>query len=468
MLDQLNSLEAEQAVLGSIIHDPHCADLVAQLHASDFSAPEHCEMFAWIEKDVQAGRKPTALSLCVTLGRMKVGEINGAQYIGRLASVADRARAREHLALIKELAARRLLIGIAQALHGEALNPGAAPRDTSIEAIRAINDAIATERRFVSRPKTIYEAVTDLVAGLDGPDDGGMISTGLSSLDDFMGGWPRRELSIIAGRPSMGKSALLSAIARRGAKRGGNYLIFSLEMPTNAIAARMLSDFCYASNADMRIPYSDILNKRHGLTRAQKQRLDAAREPFKASQITIHDQRGLSMPEIGLRIMRHADSLDKQGKRLDVVMIDHIGKIASGDRYRGNKVHETGEKSNALMNLAFDGDVAMVAAHQLNRNTEGREEKRPEPGDLRDTGDLEQDAHTLVFPYRPVYYLERKKLDDPEKDRIRQAAVEKSKNIMEIIVAKCRNGACGTVEAFVDMHSNHVEDLRRENRARVA
>jgi replicative DNA helicase len=122
---------------------------------------------------------------------------------------------------------------------------------------------------------------------------------------------------------------------------------------------------------------------------------------------------------------------------------------------------ETGEKSDALMTMSYELDAAVVAAHQLNRNTEGRDDKHPTPADLRNSGDLEQDAHTLIFPYRQSYYLERQKLEDPEKDRIRLATLEKKKNLLEILVSKCRNGACGTVEVFADMPSNHVEDLMR-------
>ncbi len=459
MLNHLNNLQAEQVILGSILYDPQCAELVGQLKSSDFGTPEHCEIFHWIAKEVEAGRKPTPIALAPVLGDMRCGQISGASYIARLAGMSDRTSVRESLTSVKDLAARRLMLNIAETLKECAKSTDSTPVNMSLEAIQALNDVIATSRKSVSKPQTAFEAARSLISTLDDPDDGGLISTGLNSLDAFMGGWPRGELSLIAGRPSMGKSAVLSAIARRSAKQGVNVLIYSLEMPTRTLMARMLSDFVYSSRPELQIPYADILRKR--LNNAQRQRLDIASEGFRDYRITIDDQRGLTIPEMQMRAMRHADQLDRHGKRLDLVMIDHIGKIKSGDRYRGNMVHETGEKSDALMNMAYELDVGVVAAHQLNRNTEGREDKHPTPADLRDTGNLEQDAHTLIFPYRQSYYLERQKFDDHEKEKIRKSTLEKKKNIMEILIAKCRNGACGTVEVFVDMESNHVGDLRR-------
>jgi replicative DNA helicase len=142
-----------------------------------------------------------------------------------------------------------------------------------------------------------------------------------------------------------------------------------------------------------------------------------------------------------------------------MVMVDHLGKVRPSDRYKGNMVAETGEKSDAFMAMSAELNVAAVLAHQLNRNTEGREDKRPQPADLRDSGNLEQDTNTLLFPYRPSYYLEKQKSDDQGKEMVRLDLLESKRNILEAIVSKCRNGACGTVDLFVDMPSNHIEDL---------
>jgi replicative DNA helicase len=459
-LAKLYNVEAEQGLLGAILYNPDCATLVGELKHSDFAVPEHCEIFAWIAREVSEGRKPAAVSLVVTLGDMKVGPVDGRTYIARLASQQSGYTVRECLAQVKAFAGRRALLGVSEVVAKEVREATIAPKDTALSAIEALNSVIAMSRKASPAPQMVADAARDLVDTLDDPDDGSLISTGLKTLDRFMGGWPRGELSIVAGRPSMGKSAVLSAMARRGAARGLNFLIFSLEMPRRALAARMLSDFAFQYSDPNPLSYADILKKRvHPM---QKQRLASALECFRGYAIKIDDQRGLTMPEIQLRAAKHADELSRAGERLDVIMVDHIGKIRASDRYSGNITAETGEKSDALMNLAFESQAAVVAAHQLNRGTEGREDKHPTPADLRDSGNLEQDAHTLVFPYRQAYYLERQKLDDPKKDEIRLATLRKKQNVMELLVAKCRNGACGTVEVFVDMPTNHVEDLLHE------
>jgi replicative DNA helicase len=463
MQKPLSSIEAEQAVLGAILFDASCYELALALQASDFAIPEHCEIFNWIRSDIDEGRKPTALSINHALSGMQIGQISGPTYIARLASCGDRTTARESVRIIKDMAARRQFMGIAETLKELAGLPDAKPDQIAVEAITALSEVIGSTRKKNSRPEAVGDIARKLVADLGTISETRLISTGLTSLDNFMGGWPRGELSIVAARPSMGKSAVLSAIARRGTKKGLNFLFFSLEMPKDTMVARMLSDFCYSRDEIYKIEYKDIIRKK--LNQVQIGRLASAIEPFENYSITVDDQRGLTMAEIHMRAQRHADELDRKGKRLDVVMVDHIGKIRASDRYKGSMVHETGEKSDALMTSAYELDVAMIAAHQLNRNTEGREDKRPEQGDLRDTGNLEQDANTLIFPFRQVYYLENKKYDDIDKEKIRLEMVEKKKNSMEILVAKSRNGSRGIVELFVDMGSNHVSDMSTLHRS---
>jgi replicative DNA helicase len=458
---ELYNEQAEKIALGTILYDPECLTAIGELRADDFVHFFHAEMFQYMAAEVAAGRKPTAVSVGHFVGNHNLDGVPAWQYLSDLAKLKDRTVLREMIALIKGLAARRSMIMIGAALqeHGGTLE-GSPPRQSCMDAIKALNDVLAMQGKRAPAAELIVDVAEKLVGSLDDSDDDSFVSTGLVTLDRFIGGWPRGELSIIAGRPSMGKSALLTACARRSAQRGKTMMIFSLEMPRKAFAARMLSDYAYASREDQRIPYADIL--RRNLTRAQKERLKMAAEAFRIYPMKIDDQRGLSMPEIHMRALRYADELDKQGKRLDIVMVDHIGKVRSSDRYKGNVTAETTEKSDALMTAAYELDAAVIAACQLNRGTEGREDKHPSPGDLRDSGALEQDVNTLIFPYRQAYYLERQKKDDPEKDRIREFTLEAKKNHMELLVSKSRNGACGTLDVFVDMASNHVQDLLSE------
>ena len=155
------------------------------------------------------------------------------------------------------------------------------------------------------------------------------------------------------------------------------------------------------------------------------------------------------------------EKLDRIGRHVDVIGIDHLNKVRASDRYAGNMVHETGEKSAAFAEMAKELDAAVVAAHQLNRAVETRENKRPGLSDLRDSGNVEQDAETVIFLYRPAYYLERARensvaAEDERKDRLAEC-----QNTLEAIIAKNRNGPCLTLEFFADMASNVVRDMSR-------
>jgi replicative DNA helicase len=143
------------------------------------------------------------------------------------------------------------------------------------------------------------------------------------------------------------------------------------------------------------------------------------------------------------------------------VIIDHIGFMTPSNRYRGNRVHEVSEISAGLQRLAKSEVVSVLALHQLNRGTEGRDNKRPQLADLRDSGSLEQDADLVMFAYRSAYYLERMKFDDPDDEAERAQKLEAARNELEVGIAKSRNGPTGTVELYCDMAANAVRDKWR-------
>ena len=172
----------------------------------------------------------------------------------------------------------------------------------------------------------------------------------------------------------------------------------------------------------------------------------------------INEQAGLSMAEIAAFTRTAAQMFERQGRELGLVIVDHIGKVKPSTNYRGNKVHEVGEISNALATLAKRENVAVLALCQLNRGVERRENKRPGLADLRDTGDIEQDADAVMFAYRHAYYLERQKEENDDKERARVKALELTRNDLELIIAKQRNGMTGVVELYVDMASNVVRN----------
>ena len=179
--------------------------------------------------------------------------------------------------------------------------------------------------------------------------------------------------------------------------------------------------------------------------------------------LTIDDQRGLTMAEIAARTRAEGQRFEGAGKRLGLVIVDHLGLIKPSGRYAGNKVQEVAEVSDALATLAKAQDVAVLALHQLNRATEARDNKRPTLADLRNSGDLEQDADVVCFAYREAYYLERQKgADGSAQGSQRQLDLDACRNTLEILIAKNRNGPTSAVSLYCDMASNVVRDLSGE------
>lgn len=455
----VSNLDIEQGILGALLlGDPAmpAAIWASRLVPEDFSAELHESIFAVIRTFVERGQVPTPFLLKSHFEGMNVENISVAVYLARLAAGAVSPTVlSSYVKSLKEMRARRSLRMIGEYVNHMASNPAANLAECAGHIVGELDTvkSMLTERRPSMSSMSV--ATEGVMASIGKPKDS--IRTGLASLDEVLGGWHRREFTVVAARPSMGKSAFLFSALLQAAKKGTSSAIFSLEMPTDAAATRMVSDMVW--NMQTPIPYVNIM--RGAITQFEMQRIEAASKKYADLPIVIDDQAGLTVAEIHARARRLISDLDRQGKRLDVIAIDHLGKIRASDRYSGNKVHETGEKSNALAEMAKDLDVAVIAAHQLNRAVEGRENKRPGLSDLRDSGDIEQDAETVMFLYRPAYYLERTRENGAIKDDERKLQLSECQNTLEVTIAKNRNGPCTTLDFFCDMPSNVVRDMSR-------
>lgn len=247
-------------------------------------------------------------------------------------------------------------------------------------------------------------------------------------------------------------SALAVCLARRAAKAGHGVAVFSLEMSKDHWIARTVADMAWTNNDP--VSFSDAL--KGGLNDHHLRRFGDAAKILKALPLVIEEQAGLTVAQIAAKTRQIAQMMSRNGTRLGLVLVDHIGKVKPTPRYKGNRVLETGETSAGLFNLAKSENIAMLALSQLNRGVEGRDNKRPGLADLRDSGDLEQDADMVLFPYRASYYLERMKEDDSDKEATRQEELEKVGNILELQIAKQRNGPTATVELYAEMSANAI------------
>jgi replicative DNA helicase len=256
----------------------------------------------------------------------------------------------------------------------------------------------------------------------------------------------------------MGKSTLALSSLLRTALKGHGVMFFALEMGKQELSEMALASLAYRTGT--RVEYRDISMANVGRD-GFVQHFEAVSEvapTFNSMPFFIDDRQGLTVAEVRSQAAQYAQRLASEGKRMDVVCIDHMGLLRASQSFGGNKVAQTEEVSNDLKRLAKELDCAVVALAQLNRSVEGRDDKRPGMADLRWSGAIEQDADVIMFPYRPEYYLRRQE-EDGDKEMERQRKLTAARNKLELIIEKHRGGPTGAVELFCDVGCAVVKDL---------
>lgn len=463
-----HSIEAEQALLGAVIMHGDAFDLVERrqpLQATDFFEPLHRFLWETFQNEHSAGRRLDHKLAVAAIGQHGSLEIPGdpgmtvAKYAARLAAEATTIiNAPDYARVIREHSARRKLIDAAEVvlLNARSDMP---PADCASMAIEAIDECTARQTRKVSRVD-IYEAANRSLDRMQtGLQNSGRISgvlSGVSDLDSRLGGLQPADLIILAGRPGMGKSGVAVSIARAAAFDDVATLYFSLEMNELSLADRVLAEMCW-DHRDA-ITYESIA--RGTLTMSQAARIIGARRRLEDLPLTIETQGGLTMSQIATRARKHNDKLDKRGKRLGLLIVDHMHIVAASSRYSGQRVNEVTEISSGLKALAKELEVPVLALAQLSRQVESRDNKRPGLSDLRESGAIEQDADLIIFLYREAYYL-KDRIDDPQKDQARLDRLVEVQHKLEAAIAKNRNGATHTVELFFDAGCNSLGNAAR-------
>lgn len=286
---------------------------------------------------------------------------------------------------------------------------------------------------------------------------------GSRELANVMGGWRRGRFYVLAGRPGMGKTTTGLSWLLRTAAKGHGVMFFSLEMGRSELTEIALCDIAYDRRS--RIEYRDI--SATAVTKPgfeQKfEAIAAASRKLSSMPFVISDKAGQTIAEIRSQAQQYAQRLAAEGKRLEVVCIDHLNLIRASDRYQGSKTAETEEVSMALKQLAKELQCAVLCLCQLNRGVEGREEKRPNLSDLRWSGAIEQDADVVMFVYREAYYLERTKHDDMAEENDRLSRLERTRNKLEVTFGKHRGGPCPVLEFYCDMGCGAVRDLEQQS-----
>ena len=466
-----HNLEAEQALLGCLLFDNGAYErLYDGLMARHFYEPFHQRLFATIEEQIRVGHLAEPI---VLLDKFKndqaFNDLGGIRYFADLVDRAPpAANASDYARVIYDLALRRELIRlggeIAKAASGEA------PARDQIEMAEAQLFELAEKGTSSTGFMTFSDAVTGALTQAEEAfhRDGGLsgVSTGLIDLDRQIGGLHKSDLIILAGRPSMGKTALATNIAMNIAKqyayepqpdgtrktvRGGVVAFYSLEMSGEQLATRLLADASGVSSDRLR--KGEINVEEFG-------RLKEAAMEISAAPLYIDDTGGLALAKLTARARRL-----KRTAGLDCIIVDYLQLVTTGDQYANNRVQEVSAITMGMKSLAKELQVPVIALSQLSRNVESRDDKRPQLSDLRESGSIEQDADIVMFVYRESYYLGRAEPKEGTEDHLKwQEDMDLTRGMAEVIIGKQRHGPIGTVRLSFDENVTRFGNLARQER----
>ncbi|RLL53676.1 replicative DNA helicase [Mariprofundus sp. EBB-1] len=421
--------DAERAVLGGIMLDPEALErLEGTLQPEHFYVEANARIFFVILELNGKGQPVDALTIKDHLERRdELASCGGEAYLAELVTaVPTSANVKHYASIIRERFVLRELLSVcstvSQDVYQESAREVNEHLDTAEKNILAIAESFNRSRpSFAKMSDLMLETYKELEDRYAQKKVVTGIPTGFTDLDIQTAGMQRGDLIIVAGRPSMGKTAFSMNLAQNAAMRGdddnsGVVGVFSLEMSSQQIAMRMLA-------CEARV---DMSNLRTGRFSAEDWRkLAAASGSLAESNIFIDDTPAISVMELRSKCRR----LKRENKGLDMVLIDYI-QLMSGRSNSENRAQEVSEISRSLKGLAKELSVPVIALSQLNRSLEQRADKRPVMSDLRESGAIEQDADVIMFIYRDEVYNKK-----PENE-----------GLAEIIIAKQRNGPIGDVK----------------------
>jgi replicative DNA helicase len=468
-----HNLEAEQALLGSILVNNVTYERVGEtLKPEDFYDPVHGRIYNAISTLINRGQIADPKTLRGLFENdPALASVGGAQYLVDLAaSVISIINAEDYARLIHDLYLRRQLIVLGEDVVNDAYQHDLdTPATTQIEVTEQrlfeLARTGALDRGFMKLDKALVQSLRMAEEAHKRDSHVTGVTTGLRDLDRKLGGLQRSDLVILAGRPSMGKTALATNIAFNAArawsgsagKEGAGVAFFSLEMSSEQLATRLLGEHS-------RVPSDKI--RRGEIKTDDFSKFMEATNYMSRAPLYIDDTPGLSVSALRTRARR----LKRQVPHLGAIFIDYLQLLHGTARRDDNRVQEISEITRNLKALAKELDIPVVALSQLSRAVEMREDKKPQLADLRESGSIEQDADVVMFVYREEYYHARaeptQRADEAESKFLEREARwkdrgEKVRNVAEIIIAKQRHGPIGTVPLHFDGQFTRFSDLER-------
>ena len=428
-----HNLEAEEAVIGSLLIDGECFSRVAPvLQPGDFYRERNQLCFAAAMALFQRDQAIDQLTLAGELARTeKLDEVGGMAYLSHLVSITPTsAHSEEYAEIVSRTSTMRKLIDAAAQISALGYNDTDDVEGTlrqaedTLFAIRGAGQA----RGFIPLRQIYDEYLQGRAGAVEAlTDTTGPVMSGYTDLDELLGGIQRSDMVILGARPSLGKSTLALNICLNAARNGSSAGIFSLEMSREQLAMRILSSEAEVDSHRLRLDLT---------TFAEQQRIIDAIGQLSDLPVYIDDTPYQSMVEMRSKARRL--SLEHS---LDLLVVDYLQLVqGQGRGYAGNRVQEISEISRSLKAMARDLNIALVACSQLSRLVENRPSHRPLLSDLRDSGSIEQDADVVMFIHREDLYTTE---EEWEQQRPGQPY---PRNIADIIVAKHRNGPTGSIQ----------------------
>ena len=460
---QPSNLEAEQALIGSILVNNDIIDEISTLVNSNiFYDPAHVKIYEVIESLNNKGMiaNPITLKNFFEKDNM-LSEVGGTEYLVKLTRFSGSAKqAVDYAKIIHEMYLRRQLVLISDKLSSDTLNANSQEQNAEIiienteRSLFTLAERGSFSQSFLKFNQALDQTIE--MATLAMQNDQGIVGvpTGLSDLDEKLGGLHKSDLVILAGRPSMGKTALATNIAYHASQQiskrqeKSSVAFFSLEMSSEQLSTRILSE-------QARIKSDDI--RRGKVTEEEINRYIETSRNIYNLPLYIDETPAITIATLSNRARRI-----KRLFGLSLIVVDYIQLMRSSSNKNDGRVQEISEITQGLKALAKELSVPVLALSQLSRAVEQRDDKQPQLADLRESGSIEQDADVVMFVYREAYYLERKQ---PKLGSIEHAEWQSKmtdvNGLADIILGKQRPGPTGTVKVDFEGIYTKFKDLAK-------
>ena len=460
---QPSNLEAEQALIGSVLVNNDVIDEVSSfIKPTIFYDPAHVKIYEVIENLNNKGMiaNPITLKNYFEKDNM-LNEVGGTEYLVKLTRFSGSTKqAIDYAKIIHEMYLRRELVSISEKLSYDTLNANTQEQDaeniieSTEKSLFNLAERGSFSQSFIEFKKAIDKTIE--MATLAMKSDRGIVGvpTGLTDLDQKLGGLHKSDLIILAGRPSMGKTALATNIAYNAAQNilsrqeKSSVAFFSLEMSSEQLSTRILSE-------QARIK-SDSIRQGNVTEEEINRYIETSRNIYNLP-LFIDETPAITIATLSNRARRI-----KRLNGLSLIVVDYIQLMRSSSNKNDGRVQEISEITQGLKAIAKELSVPVLALSQLSRAVEQRDDKQPQLADLRESGSIEQDADVVMFVYREAYYLERKQ---PKLGSIEHAEWQSKMNdvngLADIILGKQRHGPTGTIKVEFEGIYTKFKDLSK-------